>query len=260
MSIKVDKKNLKKLIKIIKLTKNKIPVFVLGNGSNTLFLNYNGLVICTRKLNKVKVKKNKVYAECGVNLFNLNLTLKQNGLSGAEFSFGIPATVGGACYNNAGAYGGQFGDIVEQVLVYDKKVRVIKRKDLFFSYRNSSLKQNNQIILGAVLKLEKSTSEKIDEKMKCFYKKRLDTQPKQPSAGSVFKRDGEIIPAKIIDNLSLKCVKINGAMISEKHAGFIVNFNNATPEDVVKLIGLIKQKVKTQHNIELQQEIEIIGE
>ena len=252
--------NIKSLVKIIKLVKNKLPLFILGNGSNTLFLNYNGLVICTRKLNKLKVHKNMVYAESGVNLFTLNLTLKQNGLSGAEFSFGIPATVGGACYNNAGAYGGQFGDLVEKVIVYDTKCHIIKRKDLKFSYRNSSLKQNNQIILGVVLKFEKSSCESIDEKMKTYYRKRLDTQPNLPSAGSVFKRDEDIIPAKIIDNMGLKGVKINGAVISDKHAGFIVNNGNASPEDIIKLIELIKQKVKTQHGIELKQEIQIIGD
>ena len=252
--------NIKSLIKIIKLCKNKLPFHILGQGSNSLFLNYKGVVICTRKLDNCKIKGQTVYCECGVNLFKLNILLKSNCLSGLEFSFGIPASVGGACVMNAGAYGKEFGSFVEKVLVYDKKLHTIKRQSLNFSYRNSSLKQNNNVVLAVWLKLKKSNSLTIEQTMRQIYQKRLESQPNLPSAGSVFKRDGDIIPAKIIDNMGFKGVKINGAMVSDKHAGFIVNTGKASPKDILELINVIKNKVKQKYNIDLQQEIEIIGE
>lgn len=252
--------NIKKFAKILKLCKNKIKVFILGQGSNTLFLNYNGLVICTRKLAGCKVKKNIIYCESGLNLYRLNFLAKQNGLSGLEFSFGIPGSVGGACIMNAGAYGGEFSSLVYKVLVYDKRLKKIKRKKISFEYRNSSLKQKNLIILAVWLKLESDTSQNIEKNMRQFYQKRLETQPNLPSLGSVFKRQNDIIPAKIIDNLGLKGVKINGAMISDKHAGFIVNYNEAKPEDVLALINNVKNIVKQEKNLDLQEEIIIIGD
>lgn len=252
--------SIKKLVKVIKLIKNVLPYYLLGEGTNTLFLNFNGLVICTKQLNRIRLNKNIVFCECGVSLFKLNSILAKDNLSGLEFSFGIPGSVGGACIMNAGAYGGEFGDFVEKIMVFDKKIRILNKKDFEFEYRNSSLKKQKQIVLAVWLKLNWGKTEQIYSTMKAIMQKRIQTQPQEHSAGSVFKRDGDIIPAKIIDKMGFKGVNYNGAKVSEKHAGFIVNYNNAKPQDILYLIDKIKSEVKKYENIELKEEIEIVGE
>lgn len=252
-------KNLVKLIKI--LNKENAKYFVLGAGSNTLIKDFGGFVICTRKLNKIKLKKTHVFCQCGAQLFKLNGVLAKNGLGGLEFSYGIPGSVGGACAMNAGAFGGQFADVVQKVMVFDgKKIRIIKKCKLGFEYRNSQILKNNWIVLGVWLECYRSKSDLVFANMKDFMKKRIQSQPTQPSAGSIFKRIDDKIPAKIIDNLGLKGVKINGAQVSPKHAGFIVNNGNATCQDIERLVLLVKDRVKSQCNIDLQTEIKIVGD
>lgn len=251
-----------KLVKILKILKKiDAKYFILGAGSNTLFKDFAGFVLCTKQLDKIKIKNNFVFCQCGVSLLKLNGVLAKNNLGGLEFSFGIPASIGGACTMNAGAFGGQIGDFVQSVKIFDgKKVRVLSKDKLCFEYRSSNIKTNNWIVLQTCLTCKHSQSKEIFANMQNFMKKRIDTQPTLPSAGSVFKRNGDIIPAKIIDNLGLKGVKINGAEISPKHAGFIVNNGNASSQDVENLIFFIKNKVKSECNIDLQTEIEIVGD
>ena len=244
--------------------------FVLGNGSNVIFNGYyNGVVITLGKhFKKIKiVKKNKngaiIEVGAGVNLFVLNHFFKDNGLGGMEWCYGIPGSVGGAVFMNAGAFN---HDMSEHVL----EVKILKNgkfewtKNFKFAYRNSSFQENNNIIVAVRFYLKISNKEQVYSLQKEYLQKRLITQPHEvPSAGSVFKRlkkENEIIyPAKLIDNLSLKGVKIRGAEVSTKHAGFIVNVNNASYKDVLELISIVSNKVKEHFNIELEPEIKIIN-
>lgn len=269
------------LLSTLRILKNKntkqnykkhtaIKHVILSNGTNTLFKDefYDGYVIKLGKnFKKIKItssKNGEIYLTvgAGTNLFTLNHFLKLNGIGQMEWSYGIPGSVGGAIIMNAGAFGGEMADIVEKVKIV-KNGRIEFVKDFWFDYRNSSFKQNQDIIVEAVLKLKKSTPEEIEKLQKENLAKRLQSQPHTfPSVGSVFKRiikQNEIIfPAKLIDNLGLKNVKIGGAMVSDKHAGFIVNFSNATAKDFINLTEFVKIQVKEKYNLDLTQEVEII--
>lgn len=250
---------------LIDLTNRAKSFFIIGAGSNVLFndIKYNSTFI---KLGKsflaTRVSKNKITVGAGVNLFKLNAVLKANCLGGLEFTFGIPGSVGGAIVSNAGAFGGEIGNYVEKVKVFDGN-RVFWTKKFLFSYRNSSFKESNLIILAASFKLNYSSFSEIEKLQKEYIIKRKETQPYgEKSAGSVFKRiikeDEIIFPAKIIDNFGLKGVKINSAQISKKHAGFIVNSNNAKFRDVLKLIKLVKKQVRIKTKQTLEEEIIIV--
>lgn len=237
-------------------------VFVIGAGTNILFKNKNFgemFVKLSGSFLKTRTSKNKITVGSGVNLFLLNKILKEKNLGGIEFTFGIPGTVGGAIFMNAGAFGNEIGNYVEKVKIFDGK-RVFWTKKFDFSYRNSSFKKNKQIILSVTFKLSPLKSEEIAEKQNEFITKRKLSQPYgQRSAGSVFKRiykNGEMLyPAKMIDKLGLKGVKKGKARISEKHAGFIVCENGAKFEDVVYLIKKIKKEVRRKYNEILKEEI-----
>lgn len=252
------------------INKNKKRFFLLGAGTNILFKDkkFNGVVVKLGKdFQKIKIIKDigeDVILEvgAGVNLFTLNNFLQINGLSGLEWSFGIPGSVGGATIMNAGAYENQFGDFVQSVKILKENKTVWKNK-FTFSYRSSSFQENNDIIISVRLKLKKGNSVEIKEKQLFFINKKKESQPYgEKSAGSVFKRiiigNKILYPAKIIDNLGLKGVKIGEAEISKKHAGFIVNLGNAKAKDVLKLIKLIKNKIKKSTGEDLQREIIII--
>ncbi len=252
---------------LLKLTKDVDKYFILGAGTNILFKKKE-YVIPIFKLgkdfNKIEIKKedkDNVLLEVGAstNLFSLNNFLRKNEIGGLEWSYGIPGSVGGATLMNAGAYEQEFDKYVNSVKILENN-KIFRTKAFSFSYRESSFKNTNQIILGVRLSLIKKSSKKIEEEQNFFINKRKKSQPYgQNSAGSVFKRiinKTEIFyPAKIIDNLGLKGVKIGGAEISQKHAGFIVNYNNAQAKDVLKLIKLIKSKVKKETKTLLEEEI-----
>lgn len=260
--------NIKTLKNII--AKNKKRFFLLGAGTNTLFKDkkFNGVVAkLGEDFKKIKIigKTNEdttIEVGAGVNLFTLNSFLQVNGIGGLEWSFGIPGSVGGATIMNAGAYECQFSDYVESVKVL-KNNKTFWKKKFKFSYRNSSFKENNDIIISVRLKLKKDNPAKIKEKQLYFINKRKESQPYgEKSAGSVFKRiitENKILyPAKIIDNLGLKGVKIREAEISKKHTGFIINSGNAKAKDVLNLIKLIKSKIKKSTGEIAQEEIIII--
>ena len=253
----------KNFIKILKLVKKSgLNYFILGNGTNTVFKNFNGIVISTKKLEKISVKKTKVYAQCGALLINVNHECLKHGLTGLEFSYGIPASMGGAVYNNAGAYGGEVGKYIEKVKVFDgNRVFWIKKEKLDFAYRKSFVKKNKLVVLSVLFNLSFGNKQQIQDKMFEIAKLRKQFQPLEyPSAGSVFKRNEEIIPAKIIDNLGLKGFNINDAYVSEKHAGFIINKKRATGWDIEKLALKVQKIVKEKDGVDLQLEIEFIGE
>lgn len=236
--------------------------FILGNGSNVLFpdKNFNKILISLKYFDKFKVCDSVVIVGAGLNLFKLNNLLCQNNLSGFEWSFGIPGTIGGLVYMNGGSFGSEICQYVKEILVIeDKKLKCIKREDINFEYRSSNLK--NAIILQIKLCLTKSNKETILKNMTNFYNIKKEKQPCDlPSLGSVFKInfDKEIVyPAKLIDNLGLKGVKIGGAEISQKHAGFIVNSNHATSKDVLDLVEFVEQKAK-ENGVTLKREIIVL--
>ena len=242
---------------------NNIPVFVLGNGTNLLVKDdgYRGIVLEIR-LEDIQIEDTFVYAQSGVKNAILAKKLLDNSLTGFEFAAGIPGTIGGAIKMNAGAYGGEMKDIVEEVtyLDYDGSIHTITNLECEFSYRYSKFFNEKAVILSTKLKLEKGNKEQIQEKMNELAVQRKEKQPLEyPNAGSTFKRGENYITAKLIDECGLKGYSIGGAEVSEKHAGFIVNKNNATSKDILDLIEYVKTKVKEKTGEDIKLEIEVIG-
>lgn len=259
----VEPQKISELIKIVKYCiKQKINYFILGNGSNVIFPDrgFDGIVICTKKLNKINVKKNIVKVECGTNLYMLNKFLINNALSGMEFAYGIPGTVGGAVCMNAGAYGFEMKDIIQKVMYFDgKKIKTKNIANLDFSYRNSYFKKNNFIVLKVWLKLNKKNILDVQNLCMQNFKKRQISQPLEfANSGSIFKKVNGISAGKIIDDIGLKGKKCGGAQVSTLHANFIINKNNATSQDVKNLIDEIKKEVKEKAGISLEEEVIII--
>ncbi len=255
------------LIEAAKVCKTyKIKAKVIGFGSNLLFddRGFDGAILVNRS-NKVRCVGECVYADSGVGLARLLNCCWRHRLSGLESLAGIPASVGGAVCNNAGAFGCEVSDCVEYVEVRDiealDRVKHLSRAECNFSYRNSIFKSDKgkqYIITRVKFRLKSDNAEAILAKMCATLSEKQKTQPvSAPSAGSVFKR-GDLIPAKVIDSLGLKGTKINGAEVSTLHAGFIINTGNACAADVLNLIALINQKVNEQHHSTLSLEIEFV--
>jgi len=237
---------IKKILKIIK--KNQLKYIFLGNGSNILFPDnyFSGIIISLKHFNRIKIDKNCVRVGAGVNLFYLNHKLADVGLTGLEWSYGIPASFGGFVFMNGGCFGHEVIEFIEDVVVLQNgTVKRLKKADLHFSYRNSNLK--DCVILSAKIKLRNADKNYVLENMSYYYMMKQNSQPcDMPSLGSVFKRvmgEEVVYPAKLIDNLGLKGVKIGGAEVSQKHAGFIINSGNATAEDFRKLITLLREEM-----------------
>lgn len=250
------------LIKVCKQLKlHNIKYKVIGMGANLLFsdVGFDGAIV-VNKTNNLEFSETTVIADGGVNLTHLIIKASEVGLGGLENLSGIPSTLAGGIVNNVGAFGTEIADCVQTVECYNENFKKITltKSDCNFSYRNSIFKQKNLIITKAVLKLKQDEKSLIKKRINDAIYKKSTTQPlNYPSAGSVFKRCN-IIPAKVIDELGLKGTKIGGAEISTKHAGFILNLNSATSQNVKDLINLIKQKVKSTHNIDLKEEIEFV--
>ena len=243
---------------------NKILVTCIGNGTN-LLVKDKGIRGITIKLNfkNIKINGEEIEVGSGMQLPILAKTAYENSLSGLEFASGIPGTVGGAVKMNAGAYGGEFKDIVIETTYLDSEqnLKNIQNKEHKFSYRYSIFFFFNDIIISTKLKLKKENQEIIKRKMEENSLKRKEKQPINfPNAGSVFKRKNEYIPAEIIDKCGLKGYNIGNAYVSKLHAGFIINKGNATAQDVLNLIEHIKNVVKEKYYINLELEIKVIGE
>lgn len=245
------------------LKKRKIPFFILGRGSNTLFSDqgFRGIVISTEQLNDFSFDGETVFAETGVSLTKLAVEALKHSLSGFEELFGIPGTIGGALRMNSGAFGREIGDLVEKVELFDGENRIwLSKEKLCFRYRKSLIAEQNLLVLSAYFKLKHSQIEIIKEKMRNYMRIRIEKQPlNYPSAGSVFRRPANnIYVGKLVEDLKLKGLKHSDAMISDKHGGFIVNTGNAKAEDVIFLINFIKKKVFESYGLELETEIEIV--
>ena len=249
-------------VEILKIIKSEnIDYLILGNGSNVLICenHFKGAVIITSDMSDCEIKPDGlVYAECGLSLTKLAVIAKDNALSGLEFAYGIPATVGGAVYMNAGAYESSMSEIIVSSEYLDTdtlKIKTISNTEHQFDYRDSIFNKNNYIILSSVIRLREGKKEDIENLMNINMTSRREKQPLEyPSAGSTFKRCQNYFTAKLIDECGLKGRMSGGAMVSEKHAGFIVNKNNATFDDVISLIDIIKNTVyeKTGENIECE--------
>ena len=249
------------LLKVLGLAREyKIEYLILGAGSNILASDKKCkrlvIKIC---LNEIRLRNTEVICGAGVKLFALNNFAIKNNLSGLEWSFGIPGSVGGAVKMNAGCFGSEFKDVVKCVYYTDgEKIYKKDKKSMEFSYRSSFFSNNNFIILKVVISLTKVNNSRDIEKL-CFenYEKRRNTQPYNlPSAGSVFKRpDNNTFVPILIENCALKGLKYGEAQISLKHCGFIVNLNNAKFKDVLKLINKIKKTVFKKYGIILKEEI-----
>ena len=250
---------------ILKISnENNIPLFVIGNGTNLLVKDegYRGIILQI-KLDDIKIERTQVTVQSGVKNAILSKKLLESSLEGFEFASGLPGTIGGAIKMNAGAYGSEMKDIVEKVtyLDFNGNLHTITNPECNFEYRHSKFFNETAIILEARLKLEKGNKEKIQEKISEFAKQRKEKQPLEyPNAGSTFKRGESYITAKLIDECGLKGYSIGGAQVSEKHAGFIINRNNATSRDIVDLIKYVQTNVKEKKGKDIKLEIEIIGE
>ncbi len=260
----VNEDELKQALNYAKL--KNLPITIIGNGSN-LLVSDNGIrgLVIKIDIQFFKIEDNKkdivVKVGSGNKMMALGIQLKEKEISGFEELSGIPGTVGGAVFMNAGAYGKEMKDIVVSTKCMDKdgKIFELSNEDQKFEYRSSIFNQKEYIILETKLKLEKGNKENIEQKMKEYLNKRKEKQPLEyPSAGSTFKRQEGIITAKLIDECGLKGYKIGGAMVSEKHAGFIVNTGDATAKDIMDLIKHIKDKVYERYGVEIEEEIKFV--
>lgn len=237
---------------------------VLGNLSNTLVLDggIDGPVIITTKLNSVSVNGNTVTAAAGASLTSVAVAARDASLAGCEFLYGIPGTVGGGVFMNAGAYGGEIADIIENAVVFtpDGKVTTLSKDDLDLGYRTSKLQSTRYILLSAAFSLQSGNKEVISSAMDDLMNRRMTTQPlDKPSCGSTFKRPAGNFAGKLISDCGLKGMSVGGAQVSEKHAGFIVNSGGATSRDILDLVQLVKKTVFEKTGVLLEEEIRIIG-
>lgn len=257
--------NIEELICLMSFIESKkLKYKVIGGGSNLIFENsiYDGILINLSKFDDVNFNETTIKVSAGYSLMKLALKACRMSLTGLEFATGIPGTVGGAIYNNAGAYKSDMGYIVESVdvLTPDFKIKTIYNKDLCFHYRTSFFKSNpGYIILSATIILKKGNLKDIQSIIEDRKQRRLMSQPLDyPSAGSVFRNPDNNYAGALIENIGYKGKEIGGAKVSEKHANFIINYGSATGSDIVKLIEEIKSKVKEKFDIDLVLEQEIV--
>ena len=260
-------KNVECLIKLIKFLRNEqIPYKLLGKGSNLLFSSkeYEGVLIKLDEFNDMEfISKDKVRVEAGYSLIKLSMVTAKKGLTGLEFASGIPGSVGGAVSMNAGAYKSDMGYVVERVKVLTPDLRIIylENKEMNFHYRSSFLQSHpDYICLEAIIKLQKGKKEAIEEVIRERRQRRVDSQPLEyPSAGSVFRNPEGEFAGKLIEDSGLKGKKHGGAMISDKHANFVINYDNASAEDIKYLIDLAHDTVLKNYNIDMKIEQEFVN-
>lgn len=249
----------------VKASEYNIDVTVIGNGSNMLCdgKGYHGVIVKIGKnmdsLELIDDKKIRVSA--GTSLAKLCNFALDNSLTGLEFAYGIPGTVGGAVYMNAGAYDGEVKQVISSCETVDKQgnVKTYNNAEMELSYRHSVFQTNGEIVVNAVFELEKGDKEKISDKMNDLVSRRKDKQPLDlPNAGSTFKRPEGQFAGKLIQDCGLKGFRVGGAMVSDKHSGFVVNKENATFEDVMSVISQVQEKVLKETGFFLECEVKIL--
>ncbi len=241
-----------------------VPYFVLGKGSNLLVsdLGVDGAVISLDGMNSVTVNGDTLICEAGSSLRSVCLAAQKAALSGLEFAYGIPGTVGGALYMNAGAYGGEMSQVTVSATALNQNGELVEilLPDMQLGYRTSVFKNNNFVIVSVTLKLNSGNAEEIKAKMNGFYSRRRDKQPLEyASAGSTFKRPEGYFAGALIEKNNLKGYGVGDAQVSEKHAGFVINRSNATACDVLSVIKYVQKTVKASDGVELEPEVIFIG-
>ena len=264
--IKIENKvQLKNIFEIVK--DFNIPLTIIGNGSNIL-VSDKGIkgIVLKIEIKKLEIQENNekvnVTVGSGEKLGIIAQKFLNQEVEGFEFASGIPGTIGGAIRMNAGAHGKEMKDIVKTVTYMDRdgNIKKIENAEAEFKYRNSIFSHKDYVIIETELELQKGNKEEISEKMQEYANFRKEKQPLEyPSAGSTFKRGEDFITAKLIDECGLKGYQIGGAQISEKHAGFIINKDNATAEDVMKLIEYTKEQIYNKFGKKIETEVEILN-
>ncbi|MCR5398603.1 MAG: UDP-N-acetylmuramate dehydrogenase [Lachnospiraceae bacterium] len=241
--------------------------FIIGHGSNILVSDkgYDGLMIETVNMSsECKVEGNSIRAGAGMMLGHLAITARDNSLAGLEFAAGIPGTVGGAVYMNAGAYGGEIKDVIRLAGVYDRetgKVFELTGEELNLSYRHSVIKERGYVVLYAVFDLIPGDRKEIEVKINDYNCRRREKQPLEyPSAGSTFKRPEGFFAGALIQESGLKGYSVGDAKVSDKHAGFVINKGHATATDIYCLIREVREKVYADTGVMLEPEVELIGD
>ena len=257
----------KEVQEIVEICKEEnLPYFVLGNGSNLLVSDkgYRGVVIqLWKNFSDITVKDCCIQAKAGALLSKVAAEALEAGLTGMEFASGIPGTIGGAAFMNAGAYGGEMKDIIKSVKVLDTQgeVRILPKEELKMGYRTSIVKEKGYTILSVELELSKGNREEIRNTMEDLKERRTSKQPlEMPSAGSTFKRPEGYFAGKLIMDSGLRGFSVGGAQVSEKHCGFVVNKGGATAMDVLTLIREVQRRVKEQFGVDLETEVRFLGE
>ncbi len=256
--------NEEKILSIIDtLSSLGIKYFVLGKGSNLLCKDegYDGVIISTQYLDYIRLEGNRIICGAGASLMKVCRFALDNCLTGLEFAFGIPGSVGGAVYMNAGAYGGEIKNVIESCRFIDNgKVFSLNASELDLSYRHSYFSDKNDVILSAVFSLEQGNKEEIKALMDDLIGRRKDKQPiEYPSAGSTFKRPEGYFAGALIQECGLKGKTVGGAQVSEKHAGFVINIGNATCKDITDLISLCQETVYAEKGVHLETEVKFIN-
>ncbi|WP_313961420.1 UDP-N-acetylmuramate dehydrogenase [uncultured Parvimonas sp.] len=262
----IEPREVSDIVETIKICReNSIKFFVIGNGSNLLVPDegYNGVIIKLKgEFSTIQVEGEYLIVNSGAKLSEVYTVAYENSLTGFEFASGIPGTIGGAIYMNAGAYGGEMKDIVESVQVLDLdnfELRELKNEELEFSYRKSIIQRKNYIVTTIKLKLQKGNKEEINAVYEDLRERRNSKQPLNfGSAGSTFKRPEGHFASKLIEDAGLKGYHINDAWVSEKHSGFVVNKGNASYKEVMELIEYVQKVVFEKFGVKLETEVRIL--
>lgn len=259
--------NIEQLCKLVKLLrKNNMKYYIVGNGSNLLVGDYGIRAVVIeigKNIGEIAVENNIITAEAGVLLSKLAATAAQSGLSGLEFASGIPGSLGGAVYMNAGAYGGEMKDIITEVtyLNDDSDIKKISTSDCGFGYRQSVFTGSDKVVLSAKMRLNHKDKDEIMSSIQELTGKRVGKQPvDKASAGSTFKRPVGYFAAAMIEEAGLKGYTVGGASVSEKHSGFVVNNGGATAKDVCEVIRHVQDVVKKKFGVDLETEVKFLGE
>lgn len=247
------------------LREEKIPYYILGNGSNLLVSDrgYRGVIVSTRELAACDISGIRVWAGAGISLARLAKEISRAKLAGFEFAAGIPGTLGGAVVMNAGAYGGEMSQVLKKVRVMtpEGEIRELPVGELELAYRSSCIPKRRYIVLAAELALSPGKQEEIESRIEDLARRRREKQPLEyPSAGSTFKRPEGYFAGKLIMDCGLSGFRIGGACVSPKHCGFIINDQNGTAEDIYRLCLEVQKKVREAYEVNLTMEVKILGD
>lgn len=246
------------------VNENQVPLTILGNASNLIVRDggIRGLVVILTEMDQMSVEGNQLQASAGAALIKVSRLAADHQLTGLEFACGIPGSIGGAIYMNAGAYGGEVADVIDKVRVMRLDGAIIEydNKDCDFSYRHSIFQSNEDIVVGVVFKLTAGNGEEIEATMSDLTYQRESKQPLEyPSCGSVFKRPPGYFTGQLIQEAGLQGYRIGGVEVSRKHAGFMVNIDHGTATDYVNLIEHVKNVIWDTYQVKLEAEVRIIG-